>query len=221
MLSQPQALHSIAEAYAPILHSSRELLIRDHGRFSPLVSEEDMRRGVARTVIEGRHFKLGSADRDLQALLFDEARVRRPKTVIEFGTCFGVSAAALAFGMVEGRLITIEADPVLAGLARATLDVLGLGWVEVHQGTFAEVLPTLELADVGLVFDDGDHTGTGERARFFEVLPSCAAGTRFIWDDIQWSKEMLTWWREVSGMPGVSEVRESWRAGALTWGGCG
>lgn len=215
-LSAESALALIADAYAAIRQSTRSLSIRDHGMFQPELTAEEMRAGVAREVVEGEHFRLGSADPSLQRFLFNEARARAGGTVIEFGTCFGVSTAALAFGLVAGRLVTIEADPALVAIARATLRRLGLSWVEVIEGTFSEVLPKLDLANVCLVFDDGDHTGRGERERFRAMLGRCAPRARFVWDDIRWSSKMLAWWREVAALPNVSDVYDGGRFAALT-----
>jgi predicted O-methyltransferase YrrM len=210
-----EALALIRAEYAMCSTSERVLQIRDHGLFSPEVSDSDMRQGVMRSVIEGAHFRLGSSDERMQRLLFDAAR--GCKVVLEFGTFFGVSTAALAFGMGSGRLVTIEADPTLASIAREHLDALGIGWVEVKQGTFDEVLQSLDVDGIELVFDDGDHTGHGERRRLEQVLARCSNRARFIWDDIRWSKKMLDWWKEVSQRPEAVEVLDLSRAGSLIW----
>jgi predicted O-methyltransferase YrrM len=212
-----EALDAIGAAYARLVTSKRVLQIRDHGQFAANVSDAEMRRGIERSVMEGPHCRLGSSDRNMQRLLFETAWQHRPKVAIEFGTCFGVSAAALAFGMGGGRLVTIEADPTLASIAREQLNALGLGWVDVRQGTFGDVLSSLDLDEIELVFDDGDHTGYGERQRLEQLLPRCAERVRFIWDDIRWSAKMLDWWKEVSHRPEASDVQDKGRAGSLIW----
>lgn len=217
MKTVDEVLEAIGGVFSATSASERILQIRDHGRFAPNISDEEMRTGVVRSVTEGRHFRLGSSDRNMQRFLFETARQQQPKAVIEFGTCFGVSAAALAFGMGAGRLVTIEADPTLASIAREYLNRLGLDWVDVRQGTFEDVLASLDVDGIELVFDDGDHTGYGERRRLEQLLPRCAERVRFIWDDIRWSAEMLDWWNEISRRPEASDVRDTGRAGSLIW----
>jgi predicted O-methyltransferase YrrM len=220
MINVDQALERIAAAYAPIQGSRRELQIRDHGLFREGLTPAELERGSVRMITEGDHCRLGSANESMQRFLFETARERRPKVALEFGTCFGVSTAALAFGMDSGRLVSVEADVTLAELARDQLERLGLGWVEVWRQTFRELLGGLQLdsleSPIELVFDDGDHSGA-ERERFDVVLPFCAPQTLFIWDDIRWSVEMHDWWRDVSQRPEASDVRDLGRCGALLW----
>jgi len=92
-------------------------------------------------------------------LLHVLARATRARRVLEVGTLGGYSTIWLARGIVpEGRVVTIEAEPAHAAVARANLDAAGVGEkVDIRVGRGADVLPTLEGEEAfDLVFIDAD-----------------------------------------------------------------
>ncbi|GAA5197279.1 O-methyltransferase [Microbacterium jejuense] len=93
------------------------------------------------------------------------ARLAGARRVLEIGTLGAYSTIWLARGIPQdGRVVTIEAEPRNAEIARANLDRAGVGEkVEIRLGRAAEVLPTLEgpiregtAAPFDLVFIDAD-----------------------------------------------------------------
>ncbi|WP_100813690.1 O-methyltransferase [Microbacterium lacus] len=87
------------------------------------------------------------------------ARIAGARRVLEIGTLGGYSTIWLARALDEnGRVITIEAEPRNAEVARANIDAAGVGErVEILVGRAAEVLPTLEGTEpFDLVFIDAD-----------------------------------------------------------------
>ncbi|HEX5857694.1 MAG TPA: O-methyltransferase [Microbacterium sp.] len=93
------------------------------------------------------------------------ARISGARRVLEIGTLGGYSTIWMARGIPpEGRVVTIEAEPGNAAIARANIDAAGVGErVEILIGRAADVLPTLEgpIAAGGaepfdLVFIDAD-----------------------------------------------------------------
>jgi len=98
-------------------------------------------------------------------LLHLMARISGARRVLEVGTLGAYSTIWLARGIPgDGRVVTIEAEPRNAELARANLDRAGVGEkVEIRLGRGADVLPTLEGPIAGgedapfdLVFIDAD-----------------------------------------------------------------
>jgi predicted O-methyltransferase YrrM len=90
------------------------------------------------------------------------ARVQGARTVLEVGTLGGYSTIWLARALpAGGRLITLEADPKHADVARANLAKAGLaGIVEVRLGRALDTLPELiPQAPFDLVFLDADKPG--------------------------------------------------------------
>ena len=79
--------------------------------------------------------------------------------VLEVGTLGGYSTIWLARALPEsGQVVTIEAEPGHAAVARASIDRAGVGEkVEILIGRGADMLPTLEGSDpFDLVFIDAD-----------------------------------------------------------------
>ncbi|MCR2818381.1 O-methyltransferase [Microbacterium sp. zg.Y1090] len=87
------------------------------------------------------------------------ARMSGARRVLEIGTLGGYSTIWLARGIpADGRIITIEAEPDNAAVARANLNRAGVAdRVEILIGRAADVLPTLAgQAPFDFVFIDAD-----------------------------------------------------------------
>lgn len=83
------------------------------------------------------------------------------KTILEFGTLGGYSTIWLAQALPgEGRLVTLEADPEYADVARGNIERAGLGdLVDLRVGPALDLLPKLAAEDTGpfdLTFIDAD-----------------------------------------------------------------
>ncbi|WP_314424692.1 O-methyltransferase [uncultured Microbacterium sp.] len=85
------------------------------------------------------------------------ARISGARRVLEIGTLGGYSTIWLARAVgPEGRVVTVEAEPGNAAVARASIDAAGVGdRVDIRIGRGAEVLPTL-VGGFDLVFIDAD-----------------------------------------------------------------
>jgi predicted O-methyltransferase YrrM len=93
------------------------------------------------------------------------ARVLGARRILEFGTLGGYSTIWLARALPpDGSLITLEADPRYAEVARANLEHAGVAeTVELRVGPALETLPLLEAEGRGpfdLVFIDADKVHT-------------------------------------------------------------
>ncbi len=87
------------------------------------------------------------------------ARMTGARRVLEVGTLAAYSTIWLARGIPgDGRVVTIEAEPRNAELARANLERAGVSdKVDIRLGRGADVLPTLEGGEpFDLVFIDAD-----------------------------------------------------------------
>jgi predicted O-methyltransferase YrrM len=87
------------------------------------------------------------------------------RTILEFGTLGGYSTILLARALPEGgRLITLEANPDYAEVARGSIEGAGLGdVVELRSGPALETLPKLDAEGAGpfdLTFIDADKVNT-------------------------------------------------------------
>ena len=94
-------------------------------------------------------------------LLHILARFGGARRILEIGTLGGYSTIWLARALpADGRLITLEADPAHAEVARANLEAAGVSVVvEIRLGKALETLPVLAAEEVGpfdLIFIDAD-----------------------------------------------------------------
>jgi predicted O-methyltransferase YrrM len=97
--------------------------------------------------------------RETGALLYMLARSSNARTIVEFGTSFGISTLHLAAALRDnggGRLITSEFEPSKAARARENLEAGGvLDLVEIREGDALETL-SHDLPDtIDLVLLDG------------------------------------------------------------------
>jgi predicted O-methyltransferase YrrM len=97
-------------------------------------------------------------------LLLLLAQVQGARTILEIGTLGGYSTIWLARALpADGRLITLEADPKHAEVARANVALAGLSHlVEVRLGRALDTLPRLAAEGRGLfdlIFIDADKPG--------------------------------------------------------------
>ncbi|MDA4115603.1 MAG: O-methyltransferase [Thaumarchaeota archaeon] len=100
-------------------------------------------------------------------LLWILARVQSSRRILEIGTLGGYSAIWLARALpAGGRLITLEADPKAAKVARANVKLAGLAHVvEVRLGAALDTLPKLEAGGerpFDLTFIDADKPNNPE-----------------------------------------------------------
>jgi predicted O-methyltransferase YrrM len=93
------------------------------------------------------------------------ARLLGARLVLEFGTLGGYSTIRIGRALGKGgRLISLEANPDYAEVARRSVERAGFGdVVEIRVGAALEALPSLEDEGVGpfdLVFIDADKVNT-------------------------------------------------------------
>jgi predicted O-methyltransferase YrrM len=100
-----------------------------------------------------------AVSRETGSLLYMLARSSRARTIVEFGTSFGISTLHLAAGLRDnggGRLITSEFEPSKAARARETLIAGGLiDLVEIREGDALKTLQADLPVTIDLVLLDG------------------------------------------------------------------
>lgn len=117
-----------------------------------------------------------AVSRETGALLYMLARACGARTVVEFGTSFGVSTLHLAAALRDnggGRLITTEFEPSKAARARNNLTEAGLiDLVEIREGDALQTLATDLPERIDLLLLDG------AKALYPEILDRVEARLR-------------------------------------------
>jgi predicted O-methyltransferase YrrM len=135
------------------------------------------------------------------------ARARGARNILELGTLGGYSTIWLARALpAGGRLITLEANPKHAAVARANIAYAGLTRVvELRLGRAIETLPQLAAENLGpfdLIFIDADKPGYPDY--LFWALELSQPGSLIIADNVVRNGEVAN---AVSIDPNVQGVR--------------
>jgi predicted O-methyltransferase YrrM len=133
-------------------------------------------------------------------------RALRPSSCVEVGSAAGFSAAYQAAALElngGGRLISIEASPECAAIARETLSALGLERAEVLVGRGEERLREAvdEAGPFQLAFQDDDHRRSGTIEMADRLVDSLSPGGALLIDDVHLSIGMRRAWRTVARDP--------------------
>ncbi|QEC51303.1 methyltransferase family protein [Anseongella ginsenosidimutans] len=147
---------------------------------------------------------------------------RRPATILELGTCLGITTAYLASAFPHARVITIEGCEETAAIAREGFERLSAVTtekfaIESLTGNFDEVLPQLlgTLPSLDLLFIDGNHRKAATLNYFEWCLPALHENSLVIFDDIHWSKGMEEAWELIREHPAVSLTADLFHIGLV------
>jgi predicted O-methyltransferase YrrM len=151
-----------------------------------LVPADHVLHGVL-TTAEAAHLPPISVAPNQGKLLMLLAQLRGARTILEIGTLAGYSAIWLARALPEnGRLITLEADPRHAEIARANFAQAGFSDViELRVGRALDTLPRLLAEAQGpfdLIFIDADKRNSADYFTF--ALKLSRPGTLIVIDNV-------------------------------------
>jgi len=135
-------------------------------------------------------------------LLLKLLRAVQPSVCLELGTCVGISAAYQASALdLNGRgyLVSVEGSTSRAKKARETLEKVGLSNAEVINGEFDDVLPRIfdRFPQVDIAFIDGDHHLESTLENTARVRAHMLDESILVVDDISWSADMATAWKQI------------------------
>jgi predicted O-methyltransferase YrrM len=160
-----------------------------------------------------------AVSRETGALLYMLARSTRAKTIIEFGTSFGISTLHLAAALRDnggGRVITTEFEPSKVARARNNLTAGGVSdLVEIRVGDALKTLSTDLPETIDLLLLDG------AKALYPDILDLVEArlrpGAFIVADNANYSPEYLARVRSASkgymSVPVGDDVEVSMRTG--------
>jgi len=142
----------------------------------------------------------------LAQLIYRLVQHNQPKTIIEFGTCLGITTAYMSKAAPHADIITMEGCPQTAAKAKQNLQILHTNNVSLKVGDFAHNLPNIIVENpvIDFVFVDGNHQEEATINYFNALLPHVHQNTLLIFDDIYWSKGMLSAWKQIKKHPQVT-----------------
>ena len=148
-------------------------------------------------------------------MLFRLVQFLGSRHILELGTSLGLGTQYLAGSGRHERIITLEGDPKVAGIASEHLQ--NIARLEQRIGPFKEqlLLAIDDLDQLDLVYFDGDHTEKGTLAYFEACLEKAGPGTCFVLDDIHWSEGMEKAWAIIIQHPSVRLSLDLYRSGLV------
>ena len=151
-------------------------------------------------------------------LLFRLALWLRPERIVEFGTNAGISTLYLHLADTRVPLYTVEGNPEVAALARASFERAGASdHLQAYVATFQDWLAHLPFTDRArtLFFLDGDHRQHPTVAYVRAILATATADSIFVVADIHWSEEMESAWEKLKALPEVRASVDTYHFGLL------
>jgi predicted O-methyltransferase YrrM len=150
-------------------------------------------------------------------LLFRLTQEFQPKTILELGTCFGISAMYFALGAPASKIVTIEGCIDSAHVATENFEKAGVKNIFVLVGTFDAKLDAAfeQVPSPDLIFIDGNHKLEPTLQYFERCLQHIHPDTVLIFDDIHWSREMERAWNLMKNHPRVKVSIDIYHMGIL------
>jgi predicted O-methyltransferase YrrM len=174
--------------------ASDEILQQMAGNLSP-----EERAARVRSMTDYRSFYSRAKDiylavsRETAVLLYMLARSAKARTIVEFGTSFGISTLHLAAALKDnggGRLIGSEFEPSKVVRARANVAAAGLSdLVDIREGDALETLARDLPESIDLVLLDGAKSLYPRVLSLLE--PRLRAGALIVGDNADMSPEYL------------------------------
>jgi predicted O-methyltransferase YrrM len=150
-------------------------------------------------------------------LLYRLAKDLNPGIILELGTCLGISTLYLAAAAPNAKIITMEGCPETAGRARLVFEEAGEKNIKLLNGSFDELLPEFfkTMPVIDFLFIDGDHRQQATLNYWAKCTPLLHQGSVAVFDDIHWSAEMESAWKEIIAGPLVKVSIDLYQAGIV------
>lgn len=128
--------------------------------------------------------------------LYRLVKLINPTHILELGTSFGMSTAYMSIANPKAKVVTVEGSDSISKIAQDNFTKLQLENIHLVTGTFENTLSsTLNyLPQLDFIFIDGHHQKEATIKYFEMCLTKSHTKTVFIFDDINWSKDMQEAW---------------------------
>ncbi len=152
-------------------------------------------------------------------LLFRLTRWFQPKYILELGTSLGIGTMYISMGCgVGSEVYTLEGGESIAEVANQNFKKVKL-YQDIHikvgpiEETLDEVLR--EIPQIDFAYFDANHRLVPTLQYFETCLAKAHENTVFIFDDINWSKEMRDAWQIIKLHPKAMVTVDLYRFGMV------
>ena len=188
------------------LEKLRKELLRNRN----LIKVEDLGAGTALKSSKERKISsiAGSAlkRKKFAQLFYRIVKFYKPQTILELGTCLGITTSYMAHGNTAATIYTLEGSKNIASIAKQTFIKSNVEHINLKIGNFDDTLPGIlsKIDIVDLAFIDGNHRKEPTLNYFEKLLAKSGKDSIFIFDDIHWSFEMEEAWKHIQNHPAVT-----------------
>lgn len=158
---------------------------------------------------------------DWGTFLYLCAKGMRAETILELGSCAGISGSYLASTPTCREFVSIERSPELAAVAQKHIRQV-LPAARVLNASFDDVLDRVLASltrPLTLYYVDGNHHCEPTLRYLRQAVTYLKTGALVVFDDIHWSKEMWDAWVELRARTGFSYTIDLGRFGLCVWQG--
>jgi predicted O-methyltransferase YrrM len=190
----------------PLAETYRKKLEQDHAMLEVQDLGAGSRMGNSQLRRVSDIVRSAAKPRKYGRLLYRMARHYQYDHILELGTSLGVTTTYLSGLGKSARIVTIEGAPSIAAKAAEHFHAENMEQVELVQGNFDKVLPTVlhNMQKVDMAFIDGNHRYEPTLHYFKQLLEVVPATGCMVFDDIHWSAEMEKAWEEIRNHPSVT-----------------
>ena len=139
-------------------------------------------------------------------LLYRIASYYHVDSILELGTCLGLTTRYLLLANPQNGVISIEGSPAIAAYTKQAMQQEKLDGINLIVGDFSEKLLEALAMMKGrkMIFFDGNHQYQSTLDYFKQSLLFCGEQDVMIFDDIHWSDGMEKAWKEIKNFKEVS-----------------
>lgn len=177
-------------------------------------SEDEMAKGKTTETTVAKLSSIGLKN-EWSEWIYALVKERKPKVVLELGTCCGFSSITMGLANADTRIYTIEGAKEIAAIAGENIKKAGCTNITQIVGRFADVLDeTLKrISPIDFVFIDGHHDKDATVKYYRQILPFMSKGSVMAFDDISWSDGMKEAWELISSETGIDKCEDLGKIG--------
>lgn len=206
----------VAQLRASGMQNNSVIKFLDFGAGSPedKRSQEEMAQGKEAETTIAKLSAIGLKN-EWSEWIYTLVKKRKPKVVLELGTCCGFSAITMALAYPDAKVFTIEGAKEIAAVAGENIKKAGCENITQIVGRFADVLDkTLAgIAPIDFAFIDGHHDKDATLKYYRQILPFMAKGSVMAFDDISWSQGMKEAWETIVAEAGADRCENLGKIG--------
>lgn len=191
------AFDAIEQERKKLIRSREKITYFDPGAGSRVTKSNQPATKVTRRVCS---IALNSLQKPKYCRLFNRmVTYMEAESILELGTCFGITTAYLSLANKKAGVDTIEGADSIANIAEQVFKKTNRSNIRLYKSSFDHVLPDLLTPEkkYDMVFIDGDHKGESLLKYFDNIVKHINPHGVIIIDDIRWSESMFNAWNVI------------------------